>query len=318
MKKHQKEPNNVEEVKEEPEELTLPQNILLIGEQETENKKIYILQKTYKEIHKFTKDKTKNESGGVLLGYVLEEFGKENIVINGFVEAKHCEATPTTLTFTHQTWDYIHSEVDKKYPNAKILGWIHTHPDYGIFLSEYDKFIQENFFSGENQIAYVVDPIQNIEGFYYWINEKIERCKGFYIYDKTGTKIEIETVVENDKEQEVIPEHESGKLELLVKVLLAAVLVVLAISNVKLNCRISALESRVSEYSNRVANMEYNYEYIFDAIMTMQNQSSENNSETKENEEEALGSGEESNFQNGAPEQTSENIDDEQTEKGVV
>ena len=54
MKKHQKEPNNVEEVKEEPEELTLPQNILLIGEQETENKKIYSLQKTYKEIHKFT------------------------------------------------------------------------------------------------------------------------------------------------------------------------------------------------------------------------------------------------------------------------
>ena len=86
----------------------------------------------------------------------------------------------------------------------------------------------------------------------------------------------------------------------------------------KLNCRISALESRVSEYSNRVANMEYNYAYIFDAFMTMQNQSSENNSETKENEEEALGSGEESNFQNGAPEQTSENIDDEQTEKGVV
>ena len=170
-------------------ENALPQNILAVGEHVEESKNIYISQKTYKDIHRFTKDKTTNESGGILVGKVIEEFGKSNIIISGFIEAKHCEATPTTLTFTHETWDQIHSVLDKKYPDQRILGWIHTHPDFGIFLSEYDKFIQNSFFNDENQIAYVVDPIQNIEGFYFWINGNIEKCNGFYIYDKTGAKI---------------------------------------------------------------------------------------------------------------------------------
>jgi len=108
---------------------------------------------------------------------------------------------PTTLKFTHESWEYIHKEAARKYPEYKILGWIHTHPDFGIFLSEYDKFIHENFFNGENQVAYVVDPIQNIEGFYFWINEKIERCKGFFLFDKTGVKITVEQETEETTEK---------------------------------------------------------------------------------------------------------------------
>lgn len=175
----------------------LSQNILPIGERNEEDKNIYISQAAYKEIHRFTKNKTVNESGGILVGNIIEAFGKMNIVIHGFVEAKYAEGTPTTLKFTHETWDYVHSEIDKKYENGKIVGWIHTHPDFGIFLSEYDKFIQENFFKEEDQVAYVVDPIQQIEGFYFWINGKIERCRGFYIFDKTGEKIDLDEETES-------------------------------------------------------------------------------------------------------------------------
>lgn len=167
----------------------LPQNILLVGERVEEDKNIYISQPVYKEIHKFTQNKTTNESGGILVGTVIEAFGKTNLVISGFIEAKYTESTPTTLKFTHETWDYVHKEIEKRYSDKKILGWIHTHPDFGIFLSEYDKFIQQNFFSEEDQVAYVVDPIQKIEGFYFWINGRIEKCKGFYIYDQTGVKL---------------------------------------------------------------------------------------------------------------------------------
>ena len=177
----------------------LPQNIMPVGERVEENKNIYISQTVYKEIQKFTKNKTTNESGGMLVGRIIEEFGKTNIVISGFVEAKYCEATPTTLKFTHETWDYVHKEIEKKHEGKKIVGWIHTHPDFGIFLSEYDKFIHQNFFSEDYQVAYVVDPIQQIEGFYFWINGNIEKCRGFYIYDKTGTQI----TVDNGKDEDV-------------------------------------------------------------------------------------------------------------------
>ena len=145
----------------------LPQNILPVGERVQGDKNIYIAQKVYRQIHKFTEGKTENESGGILVGEFVEEFGKQNILIEGFIEAKHCEATPQTLTFTHETWEAVDKEMEKKHQGKSIVGWIHTHPDFGIFLSNYDTFIQENFFKEENQIAYVIDPIRGEEGFYF-------------------------------------------------------------------------------------------------------------------------------------------------------
>ncbi len=219
----------------------LPQNILPIGDRVEENKNIYILQSVYKEIHKFTQNKTTNESGGMLVGTVLEEFGKTNIIISGFVEAKYCEATPTTLKFTHETWEYVHKEIEKKHPGKKIVGWIHTHPDFGIFLSEYDKFIHQNFFNEDYQVAYVVDPIQKIEGFYFWINEKIEKCKGFYIYDKTGAKITVGA----DKEEAAVAK-ESGifSIRSVLIAVLAVAVILLTFSNISTNQKLSKLEEQ--------------------------------------------------------------------------
>ena len=169
----------------------LPQNVIKVGEQVLHDKNIYILQSVYKEIKEFTKDKLTVESGGMLMGYIVQANDKSNIIIDGFIEGKYSEGTPTTLKFTHETWEYVHKEADSNFPNDKIIGWIHTHPSFGIFLSNYDKFIQQNFFNDENQIAYVVDPIQHIEGFFFWINGQIEKCPGFYIYDEVGIEIEL-------------------------------------------------------------------------------------------------------------------------------
>lgn len=252
-------------------ENVLPQNIMPIGERVEDNKNIYISQPVYNEIHKFTKNKTTNESGGVLVGNVVEEFGKINIIIHGFVEAKHCEATPTTLKFTHKTWEYCHKEIEKKFSGQKIVGWIHTHPDFGIFLSEYDKFIQENFFKEEYQIAYVVDPIQNIEGFYFWINGKIERCRGFYKFDKMGAKIATEdtvTSVEESDNKSVIDVRN------IIIAILAICMVFLIFSNISQDKQISNLQRQQEIFTNNDNNiniyMQRQQEQISDLLSRVQ------------------------------------------------
>ena len=234
----------------------LPQNILPIGERVEENKSIYISQPVYKEIHKFTQNKTTDESGGMLVGRVVEEFGKTHVIVEGFVEAKNCEATPTTLKFTHETWEYCHKMIDRKFPGRKIVGWIHTHPNFGIFLSEYDKFIQENFFQEEHQIAYVIDPIQKIEGFYFWNNGKIERCGGYFIFDKMGVKIQRKK--EREKEDRQDKEKHSGIKDVIISVL-ALCVVFLLFSNVsqnqslkKLQKQQRTLETQVQQYINQL------------------------------------------------------------------
>lgn len=250
-------------------ENALPQNILPVGERVEEDKNIYISQPVYKEIHKFTQNKTTNESGGMLIGNVIEEFGKTNIIINGFIEAKYCEATPTTLKFTHETWEYVHKEMDKKFPGQKIVGWIHTHPNFGIFLSEYDKFIQENFFKEDYQIAYVVDPIQDIEGFYFWINGKIERCKGFYKFDKMGAKIESDI---ESKDDDVEQNNSWLNLKNIIIAVLVVCVVFLTFSNISQNKEIDNLQK---QQETLAASANQSLSYMQQQIIALQSRISD-------------------------------------------
>jgi len=173
------------------ETLVLPENIVSTGTPESSKKKVYILQSVYKTIHEFSSDKTDIECGGILLGSYSQYSGNTDIVISAFVEAKYSKCTASTLTFTHETWNYINKIHESRYPELKIAGWIHTHPNYGIFLSEYDEFIVKNFFNQSYQTAYVIDPVRNKEGFFINTDNGIRMLGGFYVYDEVGVEINI-------------------------------------------------------------------------------------------------------------------------------
>lgn len=146
----------------------LPLNFLSFGEIENDDVKVYIKQDVYKALEKYALQDVEHERGTIILGDYAEELGKTHVIISNYIEAKYTDASASTLTFTHETWDYVHKEHDAKFSDKKIVGWQHTHPNYGIFLSNYDLFIQENFFNMPFQVAYVIDPIQNIRGFFQW------------------------------------------------------------------------------------------------------------------------------------------------------
>ncbi|GAA0078122.1 hypothetical protein UT300005_25000 [Clostridium sp. CTA-5] len=183
--------------------INLPVNFVIVGEIDVNDIKIYIKQNVYKEIEKFSKEDTSHERGGILIGDYAEINNKKNVIISGFIEARYTDASASTLTFTHETWNYIHKEHERLYPEKKILGWQHTHPNYGIFLSDYDIFIQKNFFNLSWQIAYVVDPIAGKRGFFQWKNDKVEKTNGFYIFDDVENKIDIKQVKSYEKRKKV-------------------------------------------------------------------------------------------------------------------
>ena len=49
------------------------------------------------------------------------------------------------VTFKAETWQKIQASWIAIIPTARIVGWYHTHPGFGIFLSGMDLFIQDNF-----------------------------------------------------------------------------------------------------------------------------------------------------------------------------
>jgi hypothetical protein len=66
--------------------------------------------------------------------------------------------------------------MDENYAGKMIVGWYHSHPSYGIFLSGDDTFIQQNFFNQPWQIAIVIDPVRKEIGTFGWVGGKITRC----------------------------------------------------------------------------------------------------------------------------------------------
>ncbi len=170
-------------------QIQLPANILALGEIDMDDVRVYIKQDVYNALERYAASDTSIELGTILLGDYRDGSGRTEVIISNYIEAKYTDASASTLTFTHETWNYVYQQHDKRYPNTKIIGWQHTHPSYGIFLSNYDLFIQENFFSAPFQIAYVIDPVQKLRGFFQWKNGKIEKLKGFYIYDDVGKPI---------------------------------------------------------------------------------------------------------------------------------
>jgi len=173
-------------------DISLPVNFVAVGEVERESVQVYIKQDVYKRIEKFAKEEMSKEVGSILIGDFVEGKNRKTVVISDYIEAKYTDASASTLTFTHETWNYVYKEKDKNYPDKKIVGWQHTHPGYGIFLSNYDIFIQENFFNLPWQVAYVVDPIANTRGFFEWKEKKVAKLTGFYVYDEVGRTIKIE------------------------------------------------------------------------------------------------------------------------------
>ena len=111
------------------------------------------------------------EVGGILLGKI----SGTTTVVDALIPADKATSGGTHVTFTQDAWEDIYKIKDAQYPESRIVGWYHTHPGFGIFLSEYDLFIHRNFFSDPQQIAWVFDPLSDEEGCFVWSNSDIAR-----------------------------------------------------------------------------------------------------------------------------------------------
>lgn len=105
------------------------------------------------------------EVGGVLVGSRL---GDGHSLVSGSVRANTARGDLTTLTFTHEAWEEIHASIARDHADREIVGWYHSHPGHGIFLSGHDKFIHQNFFSDPACLALVIDPLDGSEGLFGW------------------------------------------------------------------------------------------------------------------------------------------------------
>ncbi|MDX2039519.1 MAG: Mov34/MPN/PAD-1 family protein [Isosphaeraceae bacterium] len=172
---------------------------------------IYIDMAAADKIERHALSDTSVELGGILLGKecVDDTNGAPFVWITQALEAKHYESSEARFKYTHESWQEITRERDRLYPDLDIVGWYHTHPDFGIFLSGLDLFIHENYFAQPLQTAYVVDPIRQTRGFFQWRSGRMESSPigGFHVVADRGDRVALSRFV---NELEGIPNSEGG------------------------------------------------------------------------------------------------------------
>jgi proteasome lid subunit RPN8/RPN11 len=107
-------------------------------------------------------------------------------VVNHVLPARYTRQGSVYLTFTQDTLVDLHEQIEKRFEGEKIVGWFHTHPRMGVFLSHYDTFLHSNFFPEPWQVALVVEPFSSVAGFFIRQNDGTfdpTRYFGFYEID---------------------------------------------------------------------------------------------------------------------------------------
>lgn len=121
--------------------------------------RVGIAREAYAEVTLHAKESLQAEICGVLAGRVQEDDEGRHVRVEAAIRGSAARQERSHVTFTQETWNGIHAQMDKNHPNLAIVGWYHSHPGFGVELSEMDAFIQKNFFGQPTQVGLVVDPL---------------------------------------------------------------------------------------------------------------------------------------------------------------
>jgi len=129
---------------------------------------VFVTQPAYSRICVHSVSDMDNEVGGIMVGEWCtdDKTGEQFVVVEHALPARHTRQGSVYLTFTQDSLVDIHDEIDAHFKGKKIVGWYHTHPRMGIFLSHYDTWLHQHFFPEPWQVALVVEPHSANGGFF--------------------------------------------------------------------------------------------------------------------------------------------------------
>ncbi|HRN51227.1 MAG TPA: Mov34/MPN/PAD-1 family protein [Anaerolineales bacterium] len=158
-------PSGLQRPKHAPEPARLPlaraQRWLAAGEDSAQPPlPVFLTQDVFKTINVHAASDMDNEVGGWLAGRWCQDTqaDTEFIIVEALLPAQQVRSGSTFLTFTHDSQVAMLSALEEQYEDKCIVGWYHTHPRMGIFLSGYDTWLHDHFFPQAWQIAVVVEP----------------------------------------------------------------------------------------------------------------------------------------------------------------
>ena len=129
---------------------------------------VVMRQSVLNDIHAHAFSSPEAEICGVLVGDVARDDSGPFVHVEASIRGEFAASQTAGVTFTAQTWAYMQDILETRFTGKRIVGWYHSHPGFGVFLSEMDLFIHRHFFNLPWQVAHVVDPVRGDEGLFVW------------------------------------------------------------------------------------------------------------------------------------------------------
>ncbi|MCS7081196.1 MAG: Mov34/MPN/PAD-1 family protein [Chloracidobacterium sp.] len=134
-----------------------------------------------------------NECGGLLIGNVyVAELSGCTVTFTAIVDAVPAQEAAAGPTFVEMgvadllaVADHLRRLREQRQgqveADLRIVGWYHTHPGFGVFMSGTDQATQRDVFGMPWQVAVVYDPLNGEYGVFYGRDSK--HLAGWYLFD---------------------------------------------------------------------------------------------------------------------------------------
>ncbi|MEX2237223.1 MAG: Mov34/MPN/PAD-1 family protein [Dehalococcoidia bacterium] len=150
-----------------------------VGTPESEGPAIYIATSALARIKAHSAETLTYEVGGLLLGEGgSDEAGRPTAVVNHVLPVRSSDSSGTHFSFGGQGLKDAYDQIDEHFPDAKIVGWYHSHPRMSVFMSGTDLNSHGSLWRKAWQIAIVVEPASDQIGFFGWDGGEIRRLAG--------------------------------------------------------------------------------------------------------------------------------------------
>jgi proteasome lid subunit RPN8/RPN11 len=99
------------------------------------------------------------ETMGLLVGRFCKSGGRPWVLVEGYVTAPN-KASSVSVRFSEASFGELSSKLFTAVSSHQVVvGWLHSHPGLGCFLSHTDVATQQRYFDHPQSIAAVVDPL---------------------------------------------------------------------------------------------------------------------------------------------------------------
>ena len=137
---------------------------------------VYILHSAVTALKTHLEANTTVEQGGILFGQAYNDSEHGIYVeITAAIPAPATIGTGAHLEFTSDSWQGIMDYAKSTHPEANIVGWYHSHPNIGVFMSGTDMRTQRAFFYHPWCVSIVYDPVKKQIG--YFLGEEAKPIK---------------------------------------------------------------------------------------------------------------------------------------------